>query len=283
MATPRLAARPLGRRPTGTRGPAPWTFLALTLVSTWTLLGVAAGTGGRWLEFPTIVIGGLGLLAPSVVATVLVRQGRSYETVRGFWRRVLVPHGVRWPWYPAMVAVAVLPYLAARLIQGGISAGLVETAPPVGFIAISLLAGIVEEPGWRGYALDGLQRRHPVVVASLVVGVVWSVWHLPLFVIDGTFQSELGGLGSRGFWLFSGTIVVQSVVYAWIYTATGRSIFAVVVFHALQDVAGEVFSVHGAEGVELLIWTAVAAVVALGPLRRAARRTDSVREALRHG
>jgi membrane protease YdiL (CAAX protease family) len=67
-----------------------------------------------------------------------------------------------------------------------------------------------------------------VLVASLAVGLVWSMWHLPLYFIEGTFQR---GLGFEGFWLVSAAIVVQSVIYAWIYVGTGHSIFAVVVFH----------------------------------------------------
>lgn len=144
----------------------------------------------------------------------------------------------------------------------------------MGFLVISVLAGVVEEPGWRGYAQDGLQRRYPVLAAGLIVGLAWSVWHLPLFFIEGSFQEGLG-FATREFWLFGLAIPVQSVTYAWIYVGTGGSIFSVVLFHVLQDVAGEVFSLEGAEGLELAIWAGLAVLVTVGSLRRLLGRATS--------
>lgn len=58
---------------------------------------------------------------------------------------------------------------------------------------------VPEEPGWRGYALDGLQSRHSALVSSLIVGIVWLAWHLPLFFIEGTWQAEHLGVGTLFF------------------------------------------------------------------------------------
>ncbi|WP_256253107.1 CPBP family intramembrane glutamic endopeptidase [Paenibacillus sp. UNC496MF] len=57
------------------------------------------------------------------------------------------------------------------------------------FLLGSLLGGpFGEEPGWRGYALPKLQEKYRILGASLILGVLWTMWHLPFFFIQGTFN-----------------------------------------------------------------------------------------------
>jgi uncharacterized protein len=82
-----------------------------------------------------------------------------------------------------------------------------------------------EEPGWRGFALPRLQQRHSPLVASLFVGAVWGLWHLPL---------HLMGIYPGGAW--GAVIRVQelprAVVFTWLYNRTGGSLLIAVLFHA---------------------------------------------------
>ena len=55
----------------------------------------------------------------------------------------------------------------------------------------------IEELGWRGYVLDRLQEKRSALVSSLILGVVWSLWHLPLFFVQGSYQAGLG-VGTLG-------------------------------------------------------------------------------------
>jgi membrane protease YdiL (CAAX protease family) len=103
-------------------------------------------------------------------------------------------------------------------------------------LAVQMLIGgaLAEELGWRGFALDRLQARWSPLVASLGLGVVWAVWHLPLFALRGTAQAELG-LVSGGAALFLVCIVAQSVLFTWIVNHTRQSILAALVLHFLID------------------------------------------------
>ncbi len=92
----------------------------------------------------------------------------------------------------------------------------------------ALLVGspLAEELGWRGFALPRLQSTHSAFRASLVVGVIWGLWHLPLYLVPGNPISEV----SAGVLLFG--IVADSVLLTWLFNSTRGSLLLAPVFHA---------------------------------------------------
>jgi membrane protease YdiL (CAAX protease family) len=87
-----------------------------------------------------------------------------------------------------------------------------------------VLFPLFEEIGWRGYALPRLSARHGPVVASALLGVIWAVWHVPMFLaVSATPLSFPVGL------VF---FVAGSVVFAWFALRTGYSLFVAVMLHA---------------------------------------------------
>jgi len=82
-----------------------------------------------------------------------------------------------------------------------------------------------EEFGWRGYALDRLQAHYSALLSSVFLGIVWGLWHLPLFFMSG--QDIYHSVPIPAFIL--GTIFL-SILFTWIYNNTGRSILAVLIF-----------------------------------------------------
>jgi uncharacterized protein len=126
-----------------------------------------------------------------------------------------------------------------------------------GYLLVGIVAGLAEEPGWRGYAQEGLQRRIPVLAASLVVGVFWAAWHLPLFWMGGTWQ-HAQGIGTWTFWMFLAGVVALGPIYGWLYNFTGRVILAAIVLHAVSNSASEVFAVAGAERLEVTVYAVLA-------------------------
>ncbi len=101
----------------------------------------------------------------------------------------------------------------------------------------------------------------PVLAASLIVGVFWAAWHLPLFVIPGTYQAGLG-LGTAAFWAFCLAIIAGSPLYAWLYNASGRAVFAVVLYHGVGNLARELVP-DAADVVEVGVELALTLVVVL--------------------
>ena len=229
-------------------------FFVLASVWSWLAWGLAILLGRPWADPFILVLWGLGALGPAMAASALVALGRNRRSPRWFWATVLVPR-ISPGMALALVGFAAGPYLVAGLLTtGGLG---MRGEIQIGFLAAGLAARVAEEPGWRGYAQDQLQRRWRPLSAMLVVGIAWALWHLPLFAIEGTYQHELG-IGTPGFWLFLVTLLPHAVVYGWIYLASGMSIFAVVIFHALQNGAAELLSAPGAEVAELGLISALA-------------------------
>jgi membrane protease YdiL (CAAX protease family) len=106
----------------------------------------------------------------------------------------------------------------------------------VGFVYIFFLGGpFQEEWGWRGYALDRLQARWNALVSSLVLGVIWGAWHLPLFFISGSIQSQ------TPVWGFMILILCGTILFTWVYNNTGGSILAMMLLHTMNNLSFLIF------------------------------------------
>jgi membrane protease YdiL (CAAX protease family) len=94
-----------------------------------------------------------------------------------------------------------------------------------GFLTTTLIKGpFTEEPGWRGFALPRLMNKYSTLVSSLILGLIWFIWHLPLLI-----TSDSGG--QRVPLPYFVTIMAMSIVYAWLYLGTKRSVLLVILMH----------------------------------------------------
>lgn len=180
----------------------------------------------------------INAFGPSLVAIILtwVREGKA--GLNRFLKRV-IQFKIGWRWYLAVIAVVILPTLAQLLIirQLGQAFNYMGFITQLGsFIPLIILGPLSEELGWRGYALDRLQTKWSALVSSIVVGILWSLWHLPLFFMMGTSQHEL----QIPFIGFLGGLIALSILFTWLHNNTGGSIWTAVFFHWLYTYAGQV-------------------------------------------
>ena len=183
------------------------------------------------------------------------------------WRGIVAlvkPLG-RWRVHPAWYLIALLgPFLVTGL--SGVAAVLMGAPSPgwgvysdwlglaTTIVATMLIVGLFEEPGWRGYALPRMQRSHSALWAALVLGVVWTLWHLP---------EMLGDPGERDPIPYILSVVAQSVLLAWIYNSTGGSLLLVILCHAAVNTAAK-FLLPEFDGISRLIaWWSYAAFFVL--------------------
>jgi uncharacterized protein len=110
------------------------------------------------------------------------------------------------------------------------------------FFVGQLMAGSFgEEPGWRGFAQPRLQARHSALWASILIGVVWSSWHLwPAITPHGLSLTNATDAAATYIRLIS-----TSIVYAWMYNSTKGSLFLVMVAHAGHNIAATLIQTPG--------------------------------------
>jgi membrane protease YdiL (CAAX protease family) len=94
-----------------------------------------------------------------------------------------------------------------------------------------LLTNLWEEVGWRGFALPRLQARQSSLVSSLIIGVLWGLWHVPLFLDKNNPMSTFPFLA----WFIG--LVASAILYTWLYNNTKGSLLIVSLFHAAGNTA----------------------------------------------
>jgi membrane protease YdiL (CAAX protease family) len=221
-------------------------FFALALALSWAiwipgllLLSEAASTA------PVIV----GSFGPAVAAALITKaRGRSIRAWVAEMAKFRV--GARW-WLVALglpVVVAGVNAVAFALEFGGLDPSLLPERAGrwlFGLVFVSLAGGGNEEPGWRGYALPHLQRDYGALTASLAVGAVWAVWHLPMFVLPN------GMYAGMSFAVYVPMVLAFSVVLTWLYNGSGGSVPAAILFHAGINSASALIPVSASRLAEL--------------------------------
>ena len=210
---------------------------------------------------------------PFLAALVVLAITQGKSGIGGLLRRM-----VRWRvglrWYAVALLLPVGIALAATALNVLLGAQAPSAADLGGwtglfstFAVVLLIPGIGgtwEEPGWRGFALPSLQAGRSALVASLILGAVWALWHLPFVVATG----QMGG------WDIV-IILAWTLVLTWVYNGTGGSVLIVMLFHAMFNTVSLSFispMFSGADSVRqswllAAVWcaVAVAVVVVAGP------------------
>lgn len=251
---------------------APWIYFVATFVWTWLIWGVAILIGATMETATGFILLLLGVIGPAVTGITFTYLTRDQEGRRDYWKRVIDFKRIPGKWYLVIfLFVPILNMLAALLdvLTGGNGATWGEAALNVLTNPLSIIPSIlfsslipfIEELGWRGYVLDRLQEKQSALISSLVLGVVWSAWHLPLFFVQGSYQAGLG-VGTLAFWLFFVGVVPLSLPFTWIYNNTCRSTLAVILFHSMVNFTGELIALtERADTYSIALWFVAAIVI----------------------
>jgi len=244
-----------------------WVYFVLAFGVSW-LIEIALALSGIDMKAASgPVLLSLAAAGPAIAAVGLTYLTQDKMGRRDYWQRIIDIRRISAGWYLVIFLLpASLFGLAALLdfLSGGrgwtFGAQVGQfSANPFYLIIIAFLAPTLEEFGWRGYALDRLQWRWSALVSSLILGILWALWHLPLFFIKGTYQYSLG-VGSLAFWTFMISVIPITIFFTWIFNNNSRSTLAAILFHIMIDCTGEVFSITERAYSYFVVLTFVAAI-----------------------
>lgn len=236
-----------------------------------------------WIVWGTTIAQGAGIIGwhiPESLAFWIGLPLATYGTaaLTGGWPAVkdlllrLIRVKVNVIWYVVAIGVPIAIVAAAAGIGAliGAPAG-IGVLVPAGALIVTLLINcwewlLTEETAWRGFALPRLQRRFNPLVASLVLGALWGLWHLPLFFIHGSFQSRIPFIG------FLLSTIATAVLIGWLFNRARGSVLIVALFHGFADVSIAFSGVMTSGTVLFWITVAVQVIAAIVVAPNLARR-----------
>jgi CAAX protease family protein len=210
-------------------------FFSLTFLVSWSLFIAAAsvsGTAHAGATFSTVgyAVYLIGVFTPALIAVSLAwREQRRGGVI------ALLSHVLRAPSNFSWYLFAVTYFMVIKLIAALIYRVVVGDWPMFGHESFVLIVGAVifstpfqlgEELGWRGFALPRLSDHFGLPLASVILGIIWAVWHLPFFFFVGV--DKFG----QSFPVYFLSVVALSVAMAWLYWRTGGSLLLVMLMHS---------------------------------------------------
>ena len=248
----------------------PALFYLLVFVLTWSFWFAAIFTANGRAALPLMF---LGLCVPAVTAVCFVIFSGSRALRADLWRKLLqaacIHPGNLLAAVALFAAIVVVSILVSLLVgqpisQFSLTADFSFSVGGSSALLTILLAAVIEELGWRGYGEDAIAQYHSWVKESILFGLIWSAWHLPLFWVPGTYHAGLRALGPLYALNFLVSVVPLGFITTWVYVKNGRSMLACIIFHLFVNFFQEKIAMTPlTKCVETVVITAAAVAIVL--------------------
>jgi len=203
-------------------------FILLTFIISWGSWGTII-----FLNKDLLILRVLGCYGPFISLLFILFKRENKELKERIFKS-LRTWNVHFGWYIfAILGTAIIGILAI-IINNLLFDPVTFTKTSLSFVLIAipyvLLTSVIgEETGWRGYALNFLNKEFRPLQGSLVTGILWGLWHLPLFYISSDFHKFIP------FPLFLIQSIFMTYIYTWIYTKT-KSLLIQHLFHTFSNI-----------------------------------------------
>lgn len=208
-------------------------FFVGTFALSWVCFAIAANVFAREASIARGVVLFLGIFAPALVAFCLVAGSEGKQGVLALLSGIIRWRvGIRWYLF-AVFYVPVMKLLNAVIYRLGMGEWPRFSSEPWFVLAIATIfstpvqAG--EEIGWRGYALPRLATRMGYARGSVILGLIWASWHLPLFFLQGADKY------GQSFWVYLVQVTALSVTVAWLFVHTNGSLLVCMLMHSAAN------------------------------------------------
>lgn len=212
----------------------------------------------------------LGLISPAVIAVVTVLSSKNEALKKDFKNKIVGFYRIK-PKYIFLAVVALAVAVAASIGTSVLFGGDVKQFSFAEDFSFSIggtsamltifLASTIEELGWRGYGEDAVGAYHSWFKETLIFGVIWAFWHIPLFWVQGTYQYTLREMGLLYVVNFLVSVIPLDFLQTWVYVKNNRSMLATIIFHLFVNVMQEKVNMTPETKCIETIFIAIAAVV----------------------
>jgi membrane protease YdiL (CAAX protease family) len=210
---------------------------------------------------PGLPISSLSAFAPLTAALILVYRENKSTGISELVKRAFDYKRIKDRiWYLPIIlfmpGVMLLEYSLMRWMGTPVPPLNIAWQEPLVLFALFFMAALGEELGWMGYLIDPMQVRVNALQAAILQGMVWSAWHL---VVLGQAHQPLEYIAWQSL-----CYLAERVLFVWLYNNTGKSVFAVLVFHTMLNVSWQLFPINGSfydPRLNFLIFTLAAVIV----------------------
>ena len=194
------------------------------------------------------------IMGPTLSAFIMRGLTEGRDGVRRLLRRIILWRvGLRW-YFVALVGIPAIILLSTLVLLGALASFQASAVPTTLFLyvvagPVFLFAGgpVFEEIGWRGFALPRLQRLYGPLVGTLILGALWGLWHLPLFLIP-SWDTPHGSLLDIA--LFVVLAMAIAIVITWVFNNTKQSVLLAILAHgSLNSAAVSMYALFPAHAV----------------------------------
>lgn len=219
----------------------PIRFFLITFLITWISWFIAAYFSyQKGMEGVQLLFMAPGLFAPFIGALIMMSGAKGKGFRKDFWDRLSLKK-IKLSYLPAILMIMPIAlFLATALsLLFGQSADQfllsseykIMGGQALLSVLILFLAPTLEELGWRGYGVDSIRSKFSLFKTTMLFAVLWGLWHLPLFFINGYYQHELWNTSIVYVINFFAQVLVATILMNWIYYKNNRSITAAILFH----------------------------------------------------
>src|SRR5215472_14530781 len=252
------------------------TYFALVYALSWACWIPLAIAKPSASSVPFLLVATVGISMPGLLGIALTALVSGKTGLAELFSRL---GRVRQPltWYAAALLLVPALLLAAAGIPALLGVATITFAFSSFTVLESAASGLDEELGWRGFALPRMQARRPAFTASLLLGFLWGLWHLPLMIARGLPLTTAGLIQLVFFILL---VTAWAVLFTWVYNNTNGSLFLMILMHTVLDIAALTIQASNWIGGALLlifIWATVALVVTREGTARLSRSSDMAR------
>jgi membrane protease YdiL (CAAX protease family) len=225
----------------------PVRFFVFTFCWSWIFWGIAILLGqgnSQNITFPSteiiFVLMIIGVFGPAIGAIISIYTIEGKSSIKIFFKQFLSLN-FGWKTWTSIFLIIGCAHFVVWIIPEVFGEDRIQTHLPsiyifpIYILIMIFFGGGQEEIGWQGYILPHLENKFGLIIGGLFLGIIWGIWHLPLWIIPGSTQVF------TNFYGFILLTIGYSYLFSWIIYKSGKRLFSGLVVHGVANAFAALF------------------------------------------